>query len=63
MRGMKDVNLRQVDGMTLQEMIEFVVGLGYDTGSMSNDEIYQITIEALDGHSGESDEEELDFGD
>lgn len=63
MRGVKDVNLRQVDGMTLQEMIEFVVSLGYDTGSMSNDEIYEVTVEALDGHSGESDEEELDFRD
>ena len=63
MRGVKDVNLRQVDGMTLQEMIEFVVSLGYDTGSMSNDEIYEVTVEALDGHGSEGEEDELDFGD
>ena len=63
MRGVRDVNLRQVDGMTLQEVIEFVSSLGYDTGSMSNDEIFEIAVEALDGHASDQEVEEIDFHD
>lgn len=62
MRGVKDVNLRQIDGMTLSDVIEFVQGMGYGTESLSNEEIYDIAIAALDGHL-DSDVEELDFSD
>ena len=62
MRGVSDVNLRQLDGMTLSDVIEFVQGLGYCTEALSNDEIYDLAISALDGHLEDS-LEELDFSD
>lgn len=62
MRGVSDVNLRQLDGMTLSDVIEFVQGLGYCTEALSNDEIYDLAISALDGHLEDS-LEELNFSD
>lgn len=64
MRGVSsNVNQRQLDGMTLSDMIEFVQELGYSTESLNNDEIYQLVVESLDGHNNESEVEELDFND
>ena len=64
MRGVSsNVNQRQIDGMTLSDMIEFVQELGYSTESLNNDEIYQLVVESLDGHNNESEVEELDFND
>ena len=62
MRGVNDVNLKQLDGMTLSDVIEFVQGLGYCTEALSNDEIYDLAISALDGHLEDS-LEELNFSD
>lgn len=62
MRGVSDVNLRQLDGMTLSDVIEFVQGLGYCTEALSNDEIFDLAISALDGHLEDS-LEELNFSD
>lgn len=62
MRGVSDVNLKQLDGMTLSDVIEFVKGLGYCTEALSNDEIYDMAVAALDGHLDDS-LEELDFSD
>ena len=42
-------------------MIDMLVDLGYSAEGLSNDEIYNMLIENLDGHEGEL--EELDFSD
>ena len=60
MRGVNDVNLKQLDGMSLSDVIEFVQGLGYCTEALSNDEIFDLAISALDGHLDDT-MEELDF--
>jgi len=61
-RGVSNVSLRQLEGLSLQEVIDFVAELGYGTESLSNDEIYDLAISVLDGHEDEGDIEELDFG-
>ena len=61
MRGAGDVTLRQLDEMTLSEIIEFVSDV-YCTEALSNDEIYELAISMLDGHRDEEgDPEELSF--
>jgi len=62
-RGVSNVSLRQLEGMSLQEVIEFVSECGYGTESLSNDEIYELAVEILDGHESEDAFEELDFSD
>ena len=54
MTGINDVTLRPLDGMSIEQMIDMLVDLGY-----SADEIYSMLIEVLDGHDEEL--EELDF--
>jgi len=61
-RGVSNVSLRQLEGMSLQEIIGFITECGYGTESLSNDEIYDLAISVLDGHEDEGDIEELDFG-
>lgn len=61
MRGVSNVNLRQLEGMSLQEIIDFVTECGYGTESLSNDEIFDLAVEILDGHESEDAFEELDF--
>ena len=63
MRTVSNVRLRQLEGMSLQEVIEFVSECGYGTESLSNDEIYELAVEILDGHESEDAFEELDFSD
>ena len=63
MRGVSNVSLRQLEGMSLQEVIEFVSECGYGTESLSNDEIYELAVEIFDGHESEDAFEELDFSD
>jgi hypothetical protein len=58
-----NVRLKQLEGMSLQEIIEFVTECGYGTESLSNDEIYELAVEILDGHESEDAFEELDFSD
>jgi len=62
-RGVSNVSLRQLEGMSLQEVIEFVSECGYGTESLSNDEIYELAVEIFDGHESEDAFEELDFSD
>ena len=63
MRGVSNVSLRQIEGMSLQEIIDFVTECGYGAESLSNDEIYELAVEILDGHESEDAFEELDFRD
>jgi len=60
-RGAGDVSLRQLDEMTLSEIIEFV-GEVYCTEALSNDEIFELAVSMLDGHKiDDSDPSELSF--
>lgn len=63
MRTVSNVRLKQLDGMSLQEIIDFVSECGYGTESLGNDEIYDLAIEIIDGHGSEDAFEELDFSD
>ena len=63
MRGVSNVRLKQLEGMSLHEVIDFVTECGYGTESLSNDEIYELAIEIIDGHESEDAFEELDFSD
>ena len=66
-RGINDVHLRKVqfsalEFMTLAEVIEFVGDHGFCTEAMSNEEIYAMANDILDGHVEELREpEELSF--
>ena len=62
MRGASNVQLRQLEGMSIQELISLVEDFGYSAEALSNDEIYDLAISVLDGHDDEV-EEELDFSD
>ena len=62
MRGVSNVNLRQLDGMSLNELIDFIEEQGYSTEAMGNDEMYDLAVSILDGHEDEA-LEELDFRD
>ena len=62
MRMASSIQLRQLDGMSLHEIIAFVEDMGYSTEAMSNDEIYDMAISVIDGHEDDGDIEDLDFG-
>ena len=62
MRGASSLQLRQLEGMSIQELISMIEEFGYSTEALSNDEIYDLAISILDGHEDEA-EEELDFSD
>ena len=62
MRGASSLQLRQLEGMSIQELITMIEDFGYSTEALSNDEIYDLAISVLDGHEDEV-EEELDFSD
>lgn len=62
MRGASSLQLRQLEGMSIQELISMIEEFGYSTEALSNDEIYELAIGILDGHEDEA-EEELDFSD
>ena len=62
MRGASSFQLRQLDGMSIQELITMIEDFGYSTEALSNDEIYELSVSILDGHEDEA-EEELDFSD
>ena len=63
MRGVSNLNLRQLDGMSLHQLIDFIEEQGYSTEAMSNDEMYELAVSILDGHEEEGDIEDLDFSD
>ena len=60
MTGINDVRLRPLEGMSIEQMIDMLVELGYSAEGLSNDEIYDMLVEVLDGH--DEGLEELDFG-
>ncbi len=62
MRGASSLQLRQLEGMSIQELITMIEEFGYSTEALSNDEIYDLAISVLDGHEDEA-LEELDFSD
>ena len=61
MTGINEVTLRPLDGMSIEQMIEMLVDLGYSADGLSNDEIYEMLVGVIDGHDEET--EELDFSD
>ena len=62
MRGARSLMLRQLEGMSIDELISMIEDHGYSTEALSNDEMYDLAISILDGHEDEA-EEELDFSD
>ena len=48
--------------LTISEIIDDLAGMGYSTEALSNDELIDLHISVMDGHSDEA-EEELDFSD
>ena len=63
MRGVSSLHLKQLEGMSICQLIDMIEDFGYGTEGLSNDEIYSLAIGVLDGHDDEGDIEELDFGD
>ena len=61
MSGINDVRLKPLEGMSIEQMIDMLVELGYSAEGLSNDEIYNMLVEIMDGHNNEGDLEELDF--
>ena len=62
MRGASSLQLRQLEGMSIQELITMIEDFGYSTEALSNDEIYDFAVSVLDGHEDEGgDPEDLDF--
>ena len=62
MTGISEVRLRPLEGMSIEQMISMMDDLGYSAEGLSNDEIYDILVSIMDGHSDEA-LEELDFSD
>lgn len=62
MTGINDVRLRPLDGMSIEQMIDMLVEFGYSAEGLSNDEIYEMLVEVLDGHADDN-VEELNFAD
>lgn len=62
MRGASNVMLRQLEGMSIDDLISMIEDHGYSTEALSNDEMYDLAVSILDGHEDEGDIEELDFG-
>jgi hypothetical protein len=63
MRGVSQETLDIVEGMSIEELIEMIEDFGYSAEALSNEELNQLAISVLDGHSDEGDIEELDFSD
>ena len=62
MRTAGNINIMQLEGMSIQEIISFISECGYCTEALSNDEMYDLAVSILDGHDDtDSDPEELDF--
>jgi len=63
MRGVSSETLSIVEGMSIDELIEMIEDFGYTAEALSNEEINQLAISILDGHSDEGGVEDLDFSD
>lgn len=62
MRGVSSETLTIVEGMSIEQLIEMIEDFGYSAEALSNEELNQLAISILDGHSDEGDVDELDFG-
>lgn len=62
MTGITEVRLRPLENMSIEQMIDMLVDLGYSAEGLSNDEIYDMLVSVMDGHEDEGgDLEELSF--
>ena len=61
--GITEVRLRPLDNMSIEQMIDMLVDMGYSAEGLSNDEIYDMLVSVMDGHGDEGGVEELDFSD
>jgi hypothetical protein len=61
--GISEVRLRPLENMSIEQMIDMLVDLGYSAEGLSNDEIYDMLVSVIDGHESEDALEELDFSD
>jgi len=60
--GISEVRLRPLDNMSIEQMIDMLVDMGYSAEGLSNDEIYDMLVSVMDGHEDEcGDLEELSF--
>ena len=57
-----DLPALDINNASLCDMQDFLINLGYNIEGISNEEVLDLCISALDGHRDESDEvEELSF--
>ena len=65
MRGIRDIDLVALEGMSLQEVIDFVEGCGYCTEALDNEAIFELAADILDGNAAGNVPtlEELNFSD
>lgn len=62
MRGANNLQLRQLEGMSIGDLISMIEDHGYSTEALSNDEMFDLAISILDGHDDEGgDPDDLDF--
>ena len=62
--GILEVSLRPLDGMSIEQMITMLEDLGFCAEGLSNDEIYDMLVSIMDGHSDRDGVlGELDFSD
>ena len=50
MTGASSIRLKQLEGMSIQQIMRYVESFGYETLALSNDEIYDLAVEIMDGH-------------
>jgi len=62
MTGARELRMKGVNGMSIREMMSYLEDFGYTVGCLSNEEIYELCVELVDGHNLEDDIGELDFG-
>ena len=61
MTGVSSIRLKQLEGMSIQQIMRYVEEFGYDTSALSNDDIYALAEEIMDGH-WDGDDTDLDAG-
>ena len=61
MTGVSSIGLKQLEGMSIQQIMRYVEAFGYDTSALSNDDIYALAEEIMDGH-WDGDDTDLDSG-
>ena len=59
MTGVSSIRLKQLEGMSIQQIMRYVESFGYDTSALSNDDIYALAEEIMDGH-WDGDDTDLD---